>query len=181
MVRNTAPVRRLSAGFTLFELIIVITLVAIFAGILLGRFLLYQEIAEKAAMEQTAGAVRSALNIQVATLVARGRTAEIPKLATVNPMKFLNDQQKNYVGEFYEASLDDIPPGSWYFDLRRKELVYLVFRDAHFVPDESGSKSVRYKVTLAYNDALLNGANKEKPEIGGVALKEVHPYQWDIK
>lgn len=171
-----------AAGFTLFELVLVIILVGIFSGVLLGRFLLYQEMAEKVAMEQTAGAVRSALTIQLAGLISRGRTEDIPKLVAVNPMDLLTETQKNYVGEFYETSFDDIPPGSWYFDLRHRQLVYVVRNDAHFVPGEDGAKEVRYHVALVYNDWLRpsNGTPSLK-EVGGVTLKEVRPYLWDIK
>lgn len=176
-----SPKRR-AGGFTLLELILVIILVAVFAAILLGRFLLYQEMAEKASMEQTAGAVRSALNIQVAGLIARGGTQEIPKLATLNPVIFLAEKQKNYVGEFYEAALEDIPSGSWYFDLKHKELVYLVRSGEHFVPDEKGDKRVRFKVDLVYNEDLLSSAaGSGRRELGGVVLKEVVPYTWDVR
>lgn len=167
-----------SAGFTLFELIIVIILVAVFSGMLLGRFLIYQEAAEKAAMEQTAGAIRSALNIRLAALIARGRTAEIPKLATLNPVTLLAEKQRNYVGEYYDVSGSDIPPGSWYFDLKSKELVYLVDRGAHFVPDKSGRKRVRYRVGLVYNDDLSSVTAVSTREVGGIALTEVEPYIW---
>ena len=180
MMRGS-PAKPREAGFTLFELIVVVILVAVFAGVLLGRFLLYQEMAEKTAMEQTAGAVRSALNIQVAGLIARGRTEDIPKLATLNPMNLLTEQQKNYIGEFYETSMDDIPPGSWYFDLRHRELVYLVYRGGHFVPAEDGSKRVRYKVALVYNNGLLSSGQSGRKELGGVVLREVAPYKWEIQ
>lgn len=181
-VRRGGWCRSSSAGFTLFELILVVILVAVFAGILLGRFLIYQEMAEKAAMEQTAGAVRSALNLQVAKLLTQGRVEDIPKIATVNPMNFMTDQQRNYVGEFYEATLADIPPGSWYYDLKHQELVYLVFRGSHFVPDPDGLKRVRYKIGLVYNEELFrDAATLGKKDLGGVVLKEVAPYTWDVR
>jgi general secretion pathway protein G len=167
-----------SAGFTLFELIIVIVLVAVFSGMLLGRFLMYQEAAEKTAMEQTAGAIRSALNIRLAALIARGRTAEIPKLVTLNPITLLVEKQRNYAGEYYDVSGSDIPPGSWYFDLKNKELVYLVDRGAHFVPDKSGRKRVRYRASLVYNEDLSDATAASAKEVGGIALKEVEPYIW---
>jgi prepilin-type N-terminal cleavage/methylation domain-containing protein len=167
-------------GFTLFELIVVIVLVSMLSAMVLDRFLVYQEMAEKTAMEQTAGAIRSALNIQMAGLIARGRTEDIPKLAAVNPIKFLTERQRNYVGEFYEVGPDDIPTGSWYFDLKRKQLVYSVHRGAYFVPDENGHKRVRYAVTLVYNEGFLNGPSGAK-ELGGVVLREVVPYKWELK
>lgn len=181
MTRCGVPWRR-AAGFSLFELILVIIIVALFAGVLLGRFVTYQEMAEKAAMEQTAGAVRSALNLQMARLITQGKVDDIPKIVTVNPMKFMTEQQKNYVGEFYEASLDNIPPGSWYYDLKQKELVYLVYRGGHFQPGPDGMKRVRYKVGLVYNEDLFrnNGVVAGK-ELGGVVLKEVEPYTWNVQ
>ncbi len=53
-------------GFSLFELIVVVCIVAVVAGILLNRLHLYEEAAEKAAMQQTAAAIKSALQMRVA-------------------------------------------------------------------------------------------------------------------
>lgn len=170
-----------SHGFTLFELILVIIVVALAAGMLAGRVLTYQEAAEKAAMEQTAGAVRSALTIQATGLIVRGGMENVQKLVTVNPITLLTEHPKNYAGEFYVLP-DDIPPGNWYFDLKARQLVYLVRHDAHFQSGEEGVKAVRYQVTLMYNDLLSNANGKsDRKEIGGVALREVLPYKWDIK
>ena len=168
-----------SMGFTLFELILVIILVAVFSGILLGRFVQYQEMAEKAAMEQTAGAVQSALTIQFAGLITRGKSEDIPKLAAVNPMKLLTETQKNYVGEFYEPEVGDIPPGSWYFDLKRRQLVYVVRNGARFVPREGGAKEVRYQINTVYNDWMGSG-NPGQREVAGITLKVVQPYSWEV-
>ena len=181
--RDSTPRRRpgrLSAGFTLFELVIAIVLVAVFGGILLGRFHTYQEMAEKAAMEQTAGAVRSALAIQAAGLLARGKVDELHKLAGLNPMVLLTDAQKNYIGEFYDVTSGDITRGSWYYDLKRRELVYVVRNGMHFEPDENGNKVVRFKVGLVYND-WQKASNAETLEVAGIVLKEVRPYSWDIR
>ncbi|MGH8743276.1 MAG: type II secretion system protein, partial [Burkholderiales bacterium] len=49
-------------GFTLIELIVVVTIISFLAAILLNRIPLYQEAAEKTAMEQTVGVIRSALH-----------------------------------------------------------------------------------------------------------------------
>jgi hypothetical protein len=167
-----------ATGFTLFELILVIALVAVFSGVLLGRFRMYQEAAEKAAMEQTAGAIRSALNIQMAALIARGRADEIPRLAALNPVTLLAEKPRNYAGEYYDVTGSDIAPGSWYYDLKNKELVYLVDRGAHFLPDKDGRKCVRYRVDLVYNDDLPRGRNSAGVDVGGITFREIEPYVW---
>jgi len=178
MIRPLSRPKSRSAGFTLFELIIVIILVGMFAGVLLGRFQMYQEAAEKAAMEQTAGAIRSALNIQLAALIARGKAEDIPRLAALNPVTLLAEKQRNYVGEYYDTAGSDIPPGSWYYDLKNRQLVYLVDRGAHFLPDKSGKKWVRYRVGLVHNDALPGAGNAPNREIAGITFTEVEPYVW---
>lgn len=179
---SQAPVPRRASGFTLFELIIVIILVALLSGVLLGRFLMYQEMAEKTAMEQTAGAVQSALTIQVANLIARGHPEDIPKLAAVNPMNFMAQTQGNYVGEFYEPRAGDIDTGTWYYDLKNKELVYTVHRGQHFESKGDGPKVVRYKVGIVYNEGFpFAPAAAIRKEVGGAVLKLVAPYRWEVK
>lgn len=179
--KHALRVQRRNHGFTLFELVLVICLVAVFSGILLDRFFKYQELAEKAAMEQTAGAIRSALTIQMAGLVTQGRTDAIPALVEVNPFQFVTDRGKSYAGEYFEVMDGDIAPGSWYFDLKRKELVYLVRRGEHFASAAGETKQVRYKVRLVHNEWLAKMVGKEKKGyVGGVVLEETAPYSWEI-
>jgi prepilin-type N-terminal cleavage/methylation domain-containing protein len=169
------------AGFTLFELMVVVVIVASLAGVFLVRFLSYQEAAERVSMEQTVGAIRSGLNIQMASLIARGKSEDIAQLVALNPFTFLAHKQKNYAGEYFDPKPADIPPGSWYFDLKRRQLVYLVDRGAHFEPDQDGRKWVRYRTRLVYNDESPSALNKMKEkEIGGVILEEVQAYRWII-
>ena len=59
-------------GFTPFELIVAISIILILAGVFLSRVPYYQGQAEKAAMEQVASAVQSALVLRYGTLLARG-------------------------------------------------------------------------------------------------------------
>jgi len=75
---------RSSKGFTLIELIVAITIIVFLMGMLLTRIWFYQEQAEKAAMEQVAGALQTALVIQYAHLLTRGREAEVKNLVSEN-------------------------------------------------------------------------------------------------
>lgn len=165
--------RREGAGFTLFELIIVIVIVSFLAAVLFDRVRSYQELAEKAAMEQTAGVIRSALNLQVAERVAKGSVGELTQLARENPMNWLADRPKNYLGEYYDPRPGDVPRGNWYFDLRNRHLVYLVQKGEYFAPGKDDRKWVRYRVSLVYNRAAQTGA-----AIEGVVLETIEAYTW---
>jgi len=61
-------------GFTLIELLIVISIVAILFGVGLERLLRYQEMGERAAVEQNVGAINTALNYEI-RLVRRAWSA----------------------------------------------------------------------------------------------------------
>jgi general secretion pathway protein G len=175
-VRSRARAR----GFTLFELILSILAVSLFAGKMAERFVDYQEHAEKAAMEQTVGSIRSALNIRMAALVARGRSEDAGKLLEINPFTLLNEQQKNYAGEHYEVQADSIPAGSWYYDLKARQVVYLVQRGDQFV-SSGGGKAIRFKTELVYNIPLPGEKGDRSKDVGGVAFREVQSYKWEIK
>ncbi|MBW8079196.1 MAG: prepilin-type N-terminal cleavage/methylation domain-containing protein, partial [Gallionella sp.] len=87
-------------GFTLFELVVVIIIIAILAGLFLNRVMFYQELAEKTAMEQVAGTVQSALTMQYGKILTRGQASDIPAMAIDNPMHWLQRKPRNYAGEF---------------------------------------------------------------------------------
>src|SRR6266702_937290 len=88
-VRAWAPVfalRRKPAGLTLVELIVVVCIIALCAVLLLERLRFYQEAAEKAAMEYTVGAVKSALQLRAAAMLLKGQGRNIDSLVNVNPV-----------------------------------------------------------------------------------------------
>jgi prepilin-type N-terminal cleavage/methylation domain-containing protein len=170
---------RRAQGFTLFELVVVIIIISTLAAVLLDRVLFYQEAAEKVAMEQMAGTLRSALHLQIADRLVKGKTRELPLLAEDNPMDWLAEQPPNYVGVRFNPKPGDVPKGDWYFDLKDKELVYIVARGSHFTPDKAGRKEVRYKVRLVYSrEAQVNQGSADEKEINGVILALAEPYQW---
>lgn len=170
---------RRQAGFTLLELLVVIAIVSTLGVVLAERVLGYQEYAEKAAMEQTAGAIRSAMHLQMAALIVRGRESDFPGLAAENPMDWLAGKPANYAGAFADPKPDEIRPGAWYFDARDRSLVYRVDRGRHFVPGRDGSKQVRFHVAPVMDettqDRAPGAANKV---ISGLLFAPAEPYKW---
>ncbi|MDO8413906.1 MAG: type II secretion system protein [Gallionellaceae bacterium] len=168
---------RSSKGFTLIELIVVICLVAIFASVLLERVLFYQEQAEKAAMEQVASALQSALTMQHGRLLARGMESDITTLAADNPMSWLAKIPKNYSGEFYDVSPRSVAPGNWMFDLKTRNLVYILDRGNFFTPGKDGHKWIHFRVNFLY-EASPDKSGKGKQELVGTLFEPTEPYRW---
>jgi prepilin-type N-terminal cleavage/methylation domain-containing protein len=179
---NLAPfplplVPRSSKGFTLIELIVTITIIVFLMGMLLTRIWFYQEQAEKAAMEQVAGALQSALIIQYAHLLTRGREAEVKNLISENPLRWLMKKPPNYAGEYYGVTPAAIAPGNWAYDLKTRELIYVPDHSEYFVPGRDGLKWVRYRASLQY-ERVQDKGNKGAEELTGVLFEPVERYQW---
>jgi general secretion pathway protein G len=168
-------------GFTLIELIVVIAIISTLTGVLLTRVWFYQEQAEKAAMQQVAGALQSSLILQYSQLLARDQTNEIKNLISGNPIHLLMRPPKNYVGEFNGLAIELIPPGNWGFDLKSRELIYIPFRTLHFQPGKGGKKNVRFRARLEYGTVRGGSKNRAGKEVTGVAIEPVEPYQWNIE
>lgn len=172
--RGVRPLR----GFTLIELIIVVSIVAVLAGIFLSRVAYYQAQAEKAAMEQVAGTLQSALVLRFGALMVRGtgNEKELTNLAADNPMNWLQQKPHNYAGEYYDPSPGAVAPGNWMFDLKSRELIYVVDHGEYFAPGKDGGKWIRFHVKLGY-DPILGRAGSGK-ELTMTLFEPTEPYHW---
>ncbi|HEX5336985.1 MAG TPA: prepilin-type N-terminal cleavage/methylation domain-containing protein [Gallionella sp.] len=169
---------RTSAGFTLIELIVVVIIVAILTGLFLKRISFYQEQAEKAAMESVAAVIQSALVIQVGHVLARGKSADLVALANDNPMNWLQKRPPNYAGEFNGPTPLSVKSGNWVFDLKSRDLIYVVHNGNHFTPGKDGNKWVRFHVVLNYEPSRLPSQRDAPPELTGTQFAPVEPYAW---
>ncbi len=158
-------------GFSMLELVVSLTLVAVLVGVFLERALYYRERAEKSAMEQVALDLRSSVNLRVAELVLANRFQELEALAGQNSMDLLARKPQNYRGVLAGAGTAAVVGGNWYFDNTSKEVVYYVDSGRYFAPDEQGRMRVAWQVKLV-------------PGVGGAAapqwarLELVQPYRW---
>jgi len=167
-----------SRGFTLIELIIVITIIVTLMGLFMNRVLFYQEQAEKVAMEGVAGAIQSALTLQHGQILTRGKPSDLAALAKDNPMNWLQKKPRNYAGEFYEPTPLSVEPGNWVFDLKTRDLVYLLNSAEHFKPGRDGRSWIRFHVATYYEPSLLPSLQNAPPELTGILFEPVEPYSW---
>ena len=161
-------------GFTLIELVVVITIIALLATALANRVLFYQEQAERTALMEVEAAIQSELVMKYGHLLAIGSEAQLSSLATENPMSWLAKAPRNYAGEFYDPLPAALPPGNWAFDLKARELVYLPDRTDNFSPAVEGEKWIRYRIRLLYEP--VPGASVKT--LAGALFEPVKPYRW---
>jgi prepilin-type N-terminal cleavage/methylation domain-containing protein len=166
---------RRHAGFTLFELAITVAIIGILAAALLSRVTLYQEQAERVAMENVVGVLRSALSMKVGQMVAQGRSQDLSKLLTMNPMDLLAQKPANYLGEVDSPQMGKISRGNWYFNRKQLLLVYIARTGATF--QVSDPHQFAYKIELIRDMDGANGPKlaetSESTTIEGVALTQI--------
>lgn len=170
---------RKCVGATLLEFAVVASVLGILAFVLLDRLTYYQEWAEKANMEYTAAALKSALRMEMSTLMVQGRMREGPGLLRQNPMAWLEQKPADYFGEFDGPPPDMQARGGWYYNRDARELVYRVKLGRYFVPDSRGRMEVHFRVEAIYDKYLVDkgvGASPMSPS--GFKLTPTEPYKW---
>jgi len=161
-------------GFTLLELIVVISIIGVLGVMLSERLQRYAEFAEKTSMEYTANIINSGLLFEFAHRLTQGGRGSIADLVNINPVQWLAQKPTNYLGEFRDPPAGEEYAGNWYYDAARNELVYLIKRGDNFQAGADGKKHVRYRVKLLYDEAE-QGAPKS---LVGAILTPVERYKW---
>ena len=165
-------------GFTLIELVIVVTLIVVLMALFFNRALFYMEQAEKTAMEQVAGSIQSALTLQYGQILTRGKPSDVAALAQDNPMNWLQKKPRNYSGEFFDPSPLAVESGNWVFDLKSRELVYVVRTANYFKPGKDGKNWIRFHVAINHGKSRLPSLQNAPPELTGIVFEPVEPYSW---
>jgi general secretion pathway protein G len=167
-----------SKGFTLLELIIVITIIVFLMALFMNRMMFYQEQAEKTAMVQVVGTIQSALTLQYGEILTRGKPSDVAALARDNPMSWLQKRPPNYSGEFYDPTPQAVTPGNWMFDLKTRDLIYVVRDGNYFKPGNDGKKWIRFHVVLNYTASRLPSLQNAPHELTGIVFEPVELYSW---
>lgn len=159
-------------GFTLFELAVVASVIAVLAVVLLGRLEVVQQEAERVAVQQTLLALRTGLRMKVLELYASDRQNQLPALAGQNPIDWLAEKPANYLGAYMSPETEKLPQSHWFFDRSNAELIYILNRSNSF--GASYSELLRFKVSLRQASATRVQSSRpvDAPEVALIQLGE---------
>lgn len=165
-------------GFTLIELMVVICVVALLFAVALDRLMRFQELGERAAMEQNIAAMNVALTMKFAALVASGRPRAIEKELGANPVENLARPPENYLGALFMPPAELLPARSWYFDRASGEVVYMPGKTRYLSEPRDAMNGLRFRVYLT-DPSPREG--ETVTEIRQALVRPVQPYRWDVE
>jgi prepilin-type N-terminal cleavage/methylation domain-containing protein len=170
---------RCGRGFSLLELLIVVVIVSVLLVVAIDRLLALRFEAERATVQTVLGALRSALYIEFAAAAAKGEIKRMDTARGSNPMLHLAEKPEGYAGEFYGPEPKVFEPGTWYFDLRDRTLVYVVRFPQQFVTPLAGPPRLRVVVEPDYDDTDRNGRfDPGRDPVRGLKLVPLEPFFW---
>ena len=82
-------IRKVSSGFSQFELVVVVILISILATVALNRMWGWRSEVERTLIKTVSGNLRSALGLETANLALQNKLDQLPKLAGSNPFSLL--------------------------------------------------------------------------------------------
>lgn len=166
-------------GFSLLELVVVIILISTLIGVAATRLLPYIDEAERVAVLRVEGQLRSSLMMEAAKRVVRGQSASISELEGANPVKFLLEPPKNYVGERLQREIEQSPTRRWYFEQDGQRLIYRLGEPFGLPVHDESVEDPAFEIRVAFADTNGNGMfEAQSEELYGVRLQRVAGAQW---
>ncbi len=168
-----------SAGFSLLELVVVIAIISTLVAVAINRLLPYIDEAERVAVLSVEGQLRSTLMMEAAQRIVRGQSASLSELEGANPVKFLLEPPKNYVGERLQREIEQSPTRRWYYEQDRRRLVYRLGEPFGLPVHDESAEDPAFEVRVAFADSNGNGVfEAQREELYGVRLQRVAGAKW---
>lgn len=167
-------------GFSAFEFVIVVLIIAGLLWFVLDRLLRVQVIAERALLEQNIGLMKSALALTISEHVARDNIAGLRTLIGSNPMDLMSETPPTYLGSLATAPAKP-PAGSWFFDRSRHQLIYQITNVSHIDISGPEKSQIGFKISPVYDDINGNGRFDTGDTLKGLKLQPQTTYRWSME
>lgn len=184
--------RWIDRNLTRLELIVAVTLIAIFIGYFLRQTDRLLDSAEQRLVDNTIANVQTALSLQAAIYQARGDRASLSAMNGMNPFSLMRaspadlgeyvgtalegvkarqyavNTPANYAGVIDPDANDGLLPGKWYFDAASRELIYSPRMTAGGLLPWEHAPLLRFTVRVEFDDR--GGDNVYNPDEDGTAV-----------
>lgn len=166
-------------GFSLLELVVVIALIGTLIAVAAHRLLPYIDEAERVAVLRVEGQLRSSLMMEAAKRIVRGQSASLSDLEGTNPVKFLLEPPKNYVGERLQREIEQSPTRRWYYAQDGNRLIYRLGAPFGLPVHDESEEDPAFEIRVAFADTNGNGVfEAQREELYGVRLQRVAGDRW---
>lgn len=153
-------------GMSRLELLVVLVLLLVFAGVLLHRLREVQREAERIAVVAVLDTLRAGLWLEVAARVGKAGDGDISALAVENPFPRLLGAVPAYVGVVPD-NLQEMRGGGWYFDEKRARILYQPRFSENFFTSVVMSNGVEFTIVAVYQQSPLSSRVFEGLRITG--------------
>lgn len=163
----------------LLELVVIVILILIFITVAIHQILRLRVAAERVAVMQMVGSLRTAISIELMHLVLHGTPADIAAMNHADPMLYLQQLPPNF-----EVLKKPVPPAQlqpyrWYYEPKSGILIYRVGNAEYLDTPLPSPPRIRFQLQVRYKD--VNGNHHYDPGIDGlqgVDLVALEPYKW---
>ena len=112
------------SGISKFEFAVVVSVVAILAGILLARLIKNESVAERLYLDVSVHSMQKALKVRQGNLMNTHRQVDYAALAKENPVDWLEKKPAGYAGAVENVDPEAVEDGAWVYDPAQGELLY---------------------------------------------------------
>jgi len=157
---------------SLFQVSVVVAVIALLATVLLNSLKYVQEKAERTMVEATVLNMEKGLEIEVRTREIRGQAASIRDLVGANPVSWLASPPQGYAGVCKKTGA----PGEWCFDEATREIVYRPRLEASLEFREAGRQDLRWRVGSAQE--VTGEQAGGSAVVGGIRVFSTTSFVW---
>lgn len=160
-------------GISILELSITISLICLLIAIYISKFMILSANAERINLQQMRNTLSMSTKLAFIHEIQKSRYDITPD-SCLNPIDYLEQKPKNYLGSLENPDPQKISGGMWYFNSRDCVLNYRVDHEHAFVTSLSPPARARFKVQKIF--AKPNGLQNFRLE--DLRFESLEPYRW---